>query len=67
MIFVITNDVLNATVPFPRGDNLIKIVHFQRPGKSPIVKTLINIAWQYSRLKFVRQNNYYKAPVQGKG
>ena len=37
MIFVITNDVLNATVPFPRGDNLMKIVHFQRPGKSPIV------------------------------
>ena len=36
MIFVITNDVLNATVPFPRGDNLMKIVHFQRPGKSPI-------------------------------
>ena len=33
---VITNDVLNATVPFPREDNLMKIVYFQRPGKSPI-------------------------------
>jgi len=32
---VITNDVLNATVPFPREDNLMKIVYFQRPGKSP--------------------------------
>ena len=49
---VITNDVLNATVPFPREDNLMKIVYFQRPGKSPIQMMLFLLLPLMWKIKF---------------